>query len=192
MPSQPTIIAFSGSSRRGSFNKKALEIAVQGARDDGAKVTVVDLRDFEMPIYDGDLETEKGLPDGAKKLKALVLQHNGFLIASPEYNSSLPPLLKNAIDWISRPSPGVTQSAVYSGKVAAIVTASPGVLGGFSASIHLRGVLNRLGVQVLANQVQIPKANDVFGSEGGIKDSSSENNLKNLGAELSKMIRKLF
>lgn len=101
----PKILAFAGSTRTESFNKKLVKIAVTGARGAGAEVTWIDLRDFPMPLYDEDLETKEGLPENAKKLKALFLSHDGLLLACPEYNSSITGVLKNAIDWVSRSAP---------------------------------------------------------------------------------------
>src|SRR3989338_2486857 len=98
----PKILAFAGSTRTESFNKKLVQIAVRGAKQAGADVAYIDLRDFPLPLFDGDLEAKEGLPANAKKLKALFLDHQGLLISSPEYNSSISGVLKNTIDWVSR------------------------------------------------------------------------------------------
>src|SRR5438552_18679945 len=102
----PRILAFAGSTRTQSFNKKLVKIVAAGARAAGAEVTMLDLRDIPLPLYDGDLEAAEGLPENAKKLKELMKSHAGFLISCPEYNSSISGVLKNAIDWASRPMPG--------------------------------------------------------------------------------------
>src|SRR5205085_3265644 len=96
------ILAFAGSTRAGSFNKKLLAVAVAAARDQGATVTQVDLRDLPMPLYDGDLEASEGLPENARTFRSLLIEHEGILISSPEYNSSISGVMKNAIDWASR------------------------------------------------------------------------------------------
>ena len=96
------ILAFASSARADSLNKKLVAIAAQGAREAGADVTVVDLADYPMPLFDEDLEAQQGMPDTARAFKHLLMEHDGFLIASPEYNSAFSPLLKNAIDWASR------------------------------------------------------------------------------------------
>ena len=96
------ILAFAGSSRKESFNKKLLKIAVLGVQEQGGYVTLIDLADYPMPIFNQDLEQEKGIPENARKLKQLMVEHNAFIIASPEYNSTFSPLLKNVIDWASR------------------------------------------------------------------------------------------
>src|SRR5687767_5557001 len=100
--SQPKIAAFAGSLRAGSLNKKLLAIGVEAARAAGADVTVVDLRELALPLFDQDIEDASGLPEGAKRFKAILRASDGFLIASPEYNSSVTAALKNAIDWASR------------------------------------------------------------------------------------------
>src|SRR3954470_7217353 len=102
----PRILAFAGSLRRDSFNKKLLPIAARAAQGAGAEVTLIDLKDFPLPLFDQDLEVEQGMPESGKKLKQLFIDHDGLLIASPEYNSSLTAVLKNALDWVSRPAPG--------------------------------------------------------------------------------------
>src|SRR5579862_9258125 len=129
--SQPKIVAFAGSLRAGSFNKKLLAIAVEAARAAGAEVTVADLRELALPIFDQDIEDASGLPAGAKKFKSLLTASDGFLIASPEYNSSITGALKNAIDWASRgESDDEPPLVAYRGKAAALCAASPGALGG--------------------------------------------------------------
>jgi chromate reductase, NAD(P)H dehydrogenase (quinone) len=100
------ILAFAGSLRRESFNKKLVPIAAKGARDAGAEVTLISLEDFPLPLFDQDLEARQGMPENGMKLKQLFIDHDGLLIASPEYNSSITAVLKNAIDWVSRPAPG--------------------------------------------------------------------------------------
>ena len=100
------ILAFAGSTRRESFNKKLVQIAAAGAREAGADVTDIDLRDYRLPVFDQDHESEQGKPDHAKALKQMMIDHDAFLIAAPEYNSSITGVLKNSIDWVSRPDDG--------------------------------------------------------------------------------------
>lgn len=114
------ILAFAGSARQDSFNKKLVKIAVEGAKAAGAEVTYLDLGDLPLPLYDEDLETALGLPENALKLKALMKAHQGFLIACPEYNSSITPLLKNALDWASRSEPGEPPLVCFKEKIALI------------------------------------------------------------------------
>ena len=138
---KPKILAFAGSTRTDSFNKKLVKIAATGAMEGGADVTVIDLRDFAMPLYDGDLEQQQGLPSTARNLKDLMLSHQGFLISAPEYNSSISGVLKNTIDWVSRPSEGEEPLACFKGKVAGIMSTSPGGLGGLRGLVHVRAIL---------------------------------------------------
>src|SRR5579863_248360 len=163
---KPKILAFAGSTRTESFNKKLVRIAATGATEAGADVTVVDLRDFPMPLYDGDLEQKEGLPPNARKLKDLMLAHQGFLISSPEYNSSVSAVLKNAIDWASRQSEGEPSLACFKGKVAGIMSASPGGLGGLRGLVHVRAILGNIGMLVLPDQVAISKAHEAFNADG--------------------------
>src|SRR6478672_11779042 len=126
MARKPKILAFAGSFRENSYNKRVLKVAVEGARKAGAEVTVVDLRDYPMPVYNQDDQQQNGFDENALKFQRLLGEHDGFLIASPEYNGSLPGGLKNAIDWASRKSDEFGMVEVFKGKVAAIMTASPG------------------------------------------------------------------
>ncbi|MHC4108081.1 MAG: NADPH-dependent FMN reductase, partial [Planctomycetota bacterium] len=121
----PKILAFSGSLRTGSYNQMLVRIAAAGARGAGAEVAELDLRELPLPVYDADLEARDGLPDNAKRLKDLMKAHGGFLIASPENNSSVSAALKNTIDWASRPEPGEPTLVCFRDKTAAIMSASP-------------------------------------------------------------------
>ena len=122
------ILAFAGSLRRESFNKKLVPIAAKGARDAGAEVTLIGLEDFPLPLFDQDLEARQGMPENGMKLKQLFIDHDGLLIASPEYNSSITAVLKNAIDWVSRPAPGEPSLVAFRSKVATLMSASPAPL----------------------------------------------------------------
>ena len=169
--SQPKIVAFAGSLRTASFNKKLLAIAADAARTAGAEVTVVDLRELALPLFDQDLEDASGLPEGAKKFKSLLRACDGFLIASPEYNSSITAALKNAIDWASRAeTDDEPPLAAYKGKVAALMATSPGALGGLRGLVTLRSILGNIGVLVLPDQVAIPTAHEAFDEAGKLKD----------------------
>jgi chromate reductase, NAD(P)H dehydrogenase (quinone) len=163
----PKILALSGSTRRDSWNRKLIQVAADASRAAGGDVTLVDLADYPLPLYNGDLEDRDGLPDNALRLKALFKAHDALLIASPEYNSSIPPLLKNTIDWVSREWQGESGLVPYQNKVAAILAASPGALGGMRMLPHLRQVLNTLGVLVLPGQFALPHADQAFDEENG-------------------------
>lgn len=168
---KPRILAFAGSTRSGSFNKKLIRFAADAARDAGAEVTLLDLRDLPLPLFDGDLEDERGLPENAKKLKTLLRAHDGLLISSPEYNSSITGVLKNAIDWASRAEADDEPPLVcFRGKVAALLSASPGALGGLRGLVHLRAILGNIGVIVLPDQVAVSAAHEAFDESGKLKD----------------------
>ncbi|MFP6675060.1 MAG: NAD(P)H-dependent oxidoreductase, partial [Pirellulaceae bacterium] len=111
----PKILAFAGSARKDSFNAKLVRIAASGARAAGTEVTILDLREFPLPLFDQDLEAENGTPDNATKLKRAFMEHDGLLLACPEYNSSITPVLKNTIDWVSRAEEGESPLAAYRG-----------------------------------------------------------------------------
>lgn len=187
----PKILAFAGSTRKDSYNKKLVQIAANGARSAGAEVTYLDLRDIPMPIYDEDLEAAEGIPPNALKLKELMMQHQGLLIACPEYNSSITPVLKNAIDWASRPLPGEGMLACYVDKVAAIMSASPGGFGGMRGLVHVRSILGNIKVIVLPDQVAVSKAYEVFNADGTLKDPKQQASVEKLGEDVAKVLAKL-
>ena len=188
---KPKILAFAGSTRTDSFNKKLVKIAAAGANEDGADVTIIDLRDFQMPPYDEDLEKKDGLPSSARKLKELMLSHHGLLISSPEYNSSISGVLKNTLDWTSRQSNGEPPLSCFKDKVAGLMSASPGGLGGLRGLVHVRAILENMGVLVIPKQIAISKAHEVFNSDGSMKDPKQEKQVKSIGANLSKILQKL-
>ncbi len=186
--SQPKIVAFAGSLRAGSFNKKLLALAADAARAAGAEVTVVDLRELALPLFDQDLEDASGLPEGAKKFKVLLRASDGFLIASPEHNSSITAALKNAIDWVSRAeSDDEPPLAAYKGKVAALLATSPGALGGLRGLVTLRSILGNIGVLVLPDQVAIPTAHEAFDEAGKLKDARKAKQVTALVRNLVKL-----
>lgn len=180
----PKILAFSGSIRRESWNRRLITVAVEATRAAGGDVTLVDLADYPLPLYNGDLETRDGLPDNALRLKALFKDHDALLIASPEYNSSIPPLLKNTLDWVSRDWQGESGLAPYQGKVAALLAASPGQFGGMRMLPHLRQVLNTLGVLVLPGQFSLSHADRAFDDADGTPMLKSPARLHALVLEL--------
>ncbi len=186
------ILAFSGSSRKQSVNKKLVQIAASAAEKQGASVTVIDLIDFPMPIFNQDLEAEQGMPAKAHEFKKLLVEHDGFLIASPEYNSAFSPLLKNVIDWASRAeSDDEPPLLAYRGKVASIMAASPGGLGGIRGLVFLRMLLNNIGVTVLPEQQAIPMAFKAFGEDGKLEDKKQQQAVEKLGLNLVNLLDKL-
>jgi len=173
----PRIIAFAGSARRDSFNKKLAALAAAKARALGAEVTLIDLAAYPMPLYDGDLEAAEALPENALKLRDHILGHDAILIACPEYNGSITPLLKNVIDWTSRPSEGVGTSAAYKGKVAGLVSTSPGGLGGMRGLVHVRAILSGIGVLVVPGDVSVSNAHKAFAADGSLADERLDGRL---------------
>jgi len=193
MTSQATrrILAFSGSARHNSYNTMLVRIAARGAEAVGAVVTIVDLRDYPLPLFDEDLERENGPPENATKLKQLFLEHRGLLISSPEYNSSVTPLLKNTIDWVSRAAAGESPLAAYKDKVAALMSASPGGLGGLRGLVHVRSILSNIGVLVLPDQIAVSCAFEAFDASGDLKDEKQRDRVKKLGEGLAGVIARL-
>lgn len=191
MTVNPRILALAGSVRRESFNKRLVPIAAAAARAAGATVTQIDLKDFSLPLYDGDLESEQGLPELAKQLRTLFIEHQGLIIASPEYNSSVTPLLKNALDWVSRPQPGQPDLVAFKGKVAGLISASPGALGGLRGLVHLRSILGNIGVLVLPEQAAVPQAMDAFAADGSLKDAKKQAGVEGVGRALAALLMKV-
>lgn len=193
MTTSPKILAFSGSNREGSLNQKLVEIAAGGAKKAGVEVTVINLKDIVMPLFDPDLEAEAGLPVTARQFKELLFDHQGLLIASPEYNSSVTPVLKNAIDWASRRmQEDEPMLACFQGKVAVVMSTSPGGTGGLRGLRHIREILGNIGVLVLPEQKGIPNAYDVFNADGSLKDAKIQESVENLGAKLAQVLLKLY
>ena len=157
----PRILAFSGSLRAESFNQRILLIAAEGASTAGAAVEIIKLKDFDLPLYDGDQEAASGLPAGAVALKERMMAVQGFLIASPEHNSS------------------------YS---AALISASPGALGGLRGLPQLATLLRNLQMIVLPNQRAISAAHEAFLEDGSMKDRAAAESLRAVGADLAKFL----
>lgn len=185
------ILALAGSTRKASFNKKLVAVAAKAAESAGAEVTLVDLADFPLPVFDQDYEAEHGMPENAVKLKQLFLDHNGLLIASPEYNSSLSSVLKNAIDWVSRRGEGEPMKAAFLGKVAAIMAASPGGLGGIRGLVHLRSILQDIGILVMPDQITLSEAHSAFNDDGLLSNERKQESVNALAKNLVATVQKL-
>ncbi len=189
--SHPRILAFAGSNRRQSFNARILKLAVAAARAAGGEVTELDLREYPLPLFDQDLEQAEGPPPNATKLKKLFVEHTGLMIACPEYNSSITPLLKNTIDWVSRPEPDFPGLIGFKGKFAVLMSASPGALGGLRGLVHVRAILSNIGVNVLADQLAVPRAHEAFDESGKLKDPTQQAMLSAIGTSLAALLAKL-
>ncbi|MCD6051421.1 MAG: reductase [Rariglobus sp.] len=186
MADSPQILAFSGSARRESLNRKFLAAAVTAAREAGGEVTLLELRDYVLPLYDGDLEERDGLPANATKLIDLIARHDALLIASPEYNSMITPLLKNTIDWCTR-----GEVDPFPGKVTAIISASPGALGGVRSLKLAQQLLLHLGCHIVPGQTFLPHADKAFDPGGALTDARAQKSLRTLASALVEAARKL-
>lgn len=188
---QPKILAFAGSLRKESYNKKMIKIAIRGAEEAGAKVTYIDLKDYPLPIYDQEIEDSQGLPENALKLKKMMSEHDGFLLACPEYNSSISAVLKNVIDWTSRKSdPKEVFLSCFIDKVVTLMSASPGPLGGIRGLVHVRSIFSNISSIVLPKQKCIAGISEGFDEQGNLKNSIDQKDVLNLGADLAKFIAK--
>lgn len=171
LSAESKVLAFSGSTRTDSVNKKLVKEAANIARSLGAEVTEIDLKELPMPLYDGDLEAAEGMPENTKTLRNLMIQSDVILIATPEYNHSIPAVLKNALDWVSRSEKAERSKEAFQGKKFAIMSASPGKGGGAKGLIHLRDILVDQKAVVLPTQVSIPDAYNAFDDNGSLKDA---------------------
>ena len=164
---KPAILVFAGSIRSGAYSQKTADAYAAQLAGMECEVTRITLADYPLPIMDEDLEKEKGMPENAVKLARQFARHDGIVMVTPEYNGSLPPLLKNAIDWVSRVSSDGDKPLVpYRDKLAVIASSSNGVMGGYSALTHLRHILVRLGMQVLSEQMALGRAGSAFDDIG--------------------------
>jgi chromate reductase len=179
------ILALCGSSRKDSLNQKLLDIAVLGAIDAGGEATRVRLGDLRLPIYEGDWEAAHGLPEAAHTFKALIAEHHALLIGTPEHNGGYTALLKNSIDWASRPTASDPSGlAPFGGKAAALVSASPGALGGLRSQIALQVSLNKIGVLVIPRSFALGAAHKAFDAQGHLADANAEKMAREVGAAL--------
>jgi len=189
---KPKILIFAGSARKDSVNKKLARYAASVVPGDDADVTYIDLADYPLPLYDSDLEASDGLPDNAVKLKALLRDHHAVLIACPEYNSSITPLLKNVIDWCSRPeSEDEPILDCYNGKVVGLMAASPGGLGGLRVLRHVREIFGNINAIVIPDQVAVSSAFEAFDEQGSLTDDASARRVKSLVSRLVEVASRL-
>ena len=191
--STPKILVFAGSIRTGSFNARLAALAAKELALAGADVTRISLQDFPLPIYDGDLEANSGPPDNAVKLKRMMVINQGVFIASPEYNASITPLLKNTIDWISRVRErGEPPLAVFKDRVFALGGASDGAYGAMRSLMALRQVLELgCGALVIPDQIAVMRASEAFDEMDNLKEERAANALKRVLQRLTEMAREL-
>ncbi len=186
------LLFFAGSARAGSHNKRLADLAHRIALANGVEGVFVDLEDYPMPIYHGDIEAEQGPPEEARKFKALLGEYHGVFIASPEYNASIAPLLKNTLDWVTRVrAKGETGLEVFRSRVFAISGASPGYYGGMRSLLQLRDILaGGLGATVIPQQIALPRAHEAFDADGTLKDDRHRELLKSVVEALAVAARK--
>lgn len=187
----PKILAFAGSTRLDSFNKRLAKIALHAAENAGAETTFIDLLDYNMPLYNDDLLREQGMPDSVLAFKGMLKKHQGFLIASPEYNGSVTGVLKNAIDWATIKSDDEERMACWNGKIAGLMAASPGGLGGIRGLHHLRTILAGIGTFVLPNHLGVGNSTANLQNDEQITDEKLQHQLNNLSTEMVRVIRGL-
>jgi chromate reductase len=187
----PKILVFSGSIRTGSMNARLAALAAKQFALAGADTTRISLLDFPMPIYDGDLENRSGAPEAAISLKRMMQNHQGVFIASPEYNASVTPLLKNTLDWVSRVREGKeTPLAVYRDRAFALGGASNGGYGAMRSLMALRQVLEQgCGALVIPDQIAVARAGDAFDDMDNLKDEGNARRLKTVVQSLIEFAR---
>ncbi|WP_280820776.1 NADPH-dependent FMN reductase [Pseudaminobacter soli (ex Li et al. 2025)] len=192
MPMTVRILVFAGSLRTGAYSIRTADTAQRELALQGAEVTRISLADYPLPIMDQDLEKEEGIPENAFRLGHQIAAHDGFLIASPEYNSSIPPLLKNAIDWVSRiHKEGGKPFHPYSGKVAALCSSSDGNLGGVRGLYHLRSVLMNCQVEIITPQCSVPHVSEAFDENGQFKEERLRHAMEKVASTLIERARML-
>jgi chromate reductase len=178
LTAETKILALAGSTREDSWNKMLAKEAAEMARQMGATVKLIDLRDYPMPFYDSDFEIQQGQPENAKRLRRLMIESDAIIIASPEYNSSLPGILKNALDWASRDEKGQPSRDAFKGKKFAIMSTSPGPGGGSRVLVHLGSVIENVGGEVVKIQLAVPNAESSFNQQGLLQNSVAKEQLK--------------
>lgn len=184
----PRILLFAGSLRTGSFNRRLADLAEVCVTAAGGDVDHISLRDYPMPLYDGDEDAEHGPPAGATALHARFAAAQGIFIVSPEYNAGTPPLLKNAIDWVSRVKGNGGQDSAFVRPVFALASASPGGLGGYRGLIALRqSLVLQLGSTVIPQMVSVSKAHEAFKEDGSLEDERSAGFLRVLSEKLVRL-----
>ena len=167
----PKILVFAGSTRTGAWSGKTADAAMKELALQGAEVTRISLADYPLPIMDEDLERRDGIPDNAMKLGRQIAAHDGVLIATPEYNASIPPLLKNTVDWVSRiSSNGRHPFKPFAGKPVALCSSSTGKFAGIRCLNHLRPVMMNVGAEVISAQCSIGLAEEAFHEDGSLRD----------------------
>ncbi|MCA0013871.1 NAD(P)H-dependent oxidoreductase [Mesorhizobium sp. B292B1B] len=188
----PKILVFAGSVRTGAFSGRTADVAQKELAVQGAEVTRISLADYPLPILDEDLEKEKGVPENALKLARMIIAHDGLLIATPEYNGSIPPLLKNTIDWVSRVrKDGGRAVRPFAGKVAGLSSSSSGHFAGIRCINHLRAVLVRCQMEVVTPECSVPEGGNAFDEDGRFRNERLHQSMEHLCRTLIETSRML-
>jgi NAD(P)H-dependent FMN reductase len=188
----PTILILPGSARRDSVNRKLAAVAAELVTEAGAEAVLIDPADYPLPLFDQEIEDAEGLPAAAKALKQKFLAAQAIIFVSPEYNSSVTPLMKNFIDWVSRAeSDDEPPLAAYKGKVAGLLAASPGALGGMRGLVHLRAILGNICVLVVPKQFALGGAFGKFDDSGKLTDPSALEGVRAVVREVAATASKL-
>jgi NAD(P)H-dependent FMN reductase len=188
----PKILVFAGSIRTGAYSGRTADAAQKELAMQGAEVTRISLADYPLPILDVDMENEKGIPENAIKLARQIAAHDGLLIATPEYNGSIPPLLKNTIDWVSRVrKDGGRALRPFTGKPAGLCSSSSGHFAGVRCINHLRAVLVRCQMEVVTPECSVPEGGNAFDEDGNFKDERLHRSMEHLCRTLIETSRML-
>jgi NAD(P)H-dependent FMN reductase len=192
MSSTAKILVFAGSLRSGAYSGKTADVAQKVLAMQGAEVTRISLADYPLPILDEDLEKEHGVPENALRLARMFAAHDGLLIVTPEYNGSIPPLLKNAIDWVSRVRRDGGQAfRPMAGRAVALCSSSPGHYAGIRSIAHLRAVLVRCQMEVIAPECSVPAAADAFDGAGEFREERLSRTMNTVAKTLIERARML-
>lgn len=182
--SGPHVLVMAASLRRESLNHRLATVVAAALAQQQASVRLVRMSDFPMPVYDGDLEDREGLPAGAVALRQMMQAHDAFVFCCPEYNASIPGAFKNALDWVSRPYGDEPGLLPYQNKTVALMSASPGALGGLRSLAHVRAILSHVGCLVLAEQFGLPKADQAFDSDGALLSERHQRRISSISERL--------
>jgi len=185
------ILAMGGSLRRHSWNQRIAEVAAEGAAQAGATINLIHLADYPMPVFNEDEEAHEGQCEGVLGLRTVFREHDALLLSVPEYNGGPPAALKNAIDWLSRPQEGFRRLDCFQHKVCALISASPGSLGGIRGLPFTRMVLSSLGMQVIPQQRCVGSVHACFDDDGAMIDEATRDALHHIGATLANTTKRL-
>ena len=194
MTAPTPLLVFAGSTRTQSHNRQLAQVAADAGRAAGAQVTHLELADFDLPLYNADLET-RGTPDNARRLKEIFHAHPAWVICSPEYNGSYTGLLKNTIDWVSSPIKGDPEwssgTKPFAGKVVGLLSASPGALGGLRSLSHLSPLLLNLQCWLTPKQFALSKAGEAFDENGQLLSGLAQTAVQGVVEQAVRAARKL-